>query len=594
MKKIVLCTAILIFIGSSVFAVDFSPTLLRLSAPDIIQYNFDGSGLEIPVTQSGTPGTLVFLVYTKDKADQIENVHNGYLGWHFVNNVDTCIYVSDAKLFDTGKNTVTWDGNDADGNMVPPGEYTYYMWAFDSVSKKIKATSAALQPVGNNPYGILEEKDENGLPASNPMIHRIAFNGDGVRWTLGGDPEDLLLTETSHTTLPADYSTGMRSALDPSDFNTVYMEFVEKTSKYVSYWKYTWVPNGETIVDDKWGEDLKFLSGAHKGKSTPGLVADANYLFSAVSFDYEFFPMCPFYVIDYDGTLIEEIDMTRWMSNPDEYARGGKNMNYRVQHLDMRQGKIFMGAQASCIKILLDPYAYLESGESDDFWYWINGNGDYLCDINFEEDATFPWGCAYYDGPPYMYSNYLDANLFTAVAIYDFGAVSFCLLGPDGTGIDNFSYAGDTASVKNANMFCDNGSAFDGIYCDNRTAPTSSETTEESEFGYWFIGHDSIKGIITSKPVAVDDAPTAFAVAQNSPNPFNPSTTINFTIPEAGNTSIDIFNVAGQKVDTIVNDFNEAGVHSTTWDASGFSAGVYFYTVKSGDFSKTMKMTLLK
>ena len=95
--------------------------------------------------------------------------------------------------------------------------------------------------------------------------------------------------------------------------------------------------------------------------------------------------------------------------------------------------------------------------------------------------------------------------------------------------------------------------------------------------------------------VAVEEeVQVAFAVEQNSPNPFNPTTSISYTIPEANHVTVDIFNVAGQKVDTLVNDFMDAGKHSAVWDASGFSNGVYFYTVKSGDFSRTMKMTLLK
>ena len=110
-----------------------------------------------------------------------------------------------------------------------------------------------------------------------------------------------------------------------------------------------------------------------------------------------------------------------------------------------------------------------------------------------------------------------------------------------------------------------------------------------------FCAFDSIHSIITSKPIAVEEeGQSAFSVDQNSPNPFNPATSISFSIAEAGNVTVDIFNVAGQKVDTLANDFMDAGKHSVVWDASGFSNGVYFYTVKSGDFSRTMKMTLLK
>jgi len=75
-------------------------------------------------------------------------------------------------------------------------------------------------------------------------------------------------------------------------------------------------------------------------------------------------------------------------------------------------------------------------------------------------------------------------------------------------------------------------------------------------------------------------------VEQNFPNPFNPTTTINFSIAEASNVSIEIFNSAGQKVGTLVDKFINAGTHSVVWDASNYSAGVYFYTIKSGDFAK--------
>ncbi|GAI20309.1 unnamed protein product, partial [marine sediment metagenome] len=139
--------------------------------------------------------------------------------------------------------------------------------------------------------------------------------------------------------------------------------------------------------------------------------------------------------------------------------------------------------------------------------------------------------------------------------------------------------------------FVQNGSAYDGIYTDNHSVETDETGTIG---GLWFVGHDSIKGTLTSEVAVEDDAPAAFAVAQNSPNPFNPTTTISLTLAEAGNVSVDVFNVAGQKVDTLVNGFMNAGTHSVVWDASKFSAGVYFYTVKAGDFSKTMKMTLLK
>jgi hypothetical protein len=87
--------------------------------------------------------------------------------------------------------------------------------------------------------------------------------------------------------------------------------------------------------------------------------------------------------------------------------------------------------------------------------------------------------------------------------------------------------------------------------------------------------------------------PTTYAVDQNYPNPFNARTQINLALPEASDVTIDIYSITGQLVESISGHF-EAGSHSISWDASDVSSGVYFYKVTAGDFSQTMKMTLLK
>jgi hypothetical protein len=97
---------------------------------------------------------------------------------------------------------------------------------------------------------------------------------------------------------------------------------------------------------------------------------------------------------------------------------------------------------------------------------------------------------------------------------------------------------------------------------------------------------------VAAKKIAA--SPTAFKLDQNFPNPFNPTTTISFHLVKAGNVKIDIYNVKGQKVDTILNTMMSVGSHRAIWNASKFSAGVYFYTITAGDISRTEKMTLLK
>jgi len=92
--------------------------------------------------------------------------------------------------------------------------------------------------------------------------------------------------------------------------------------------------------------------------------------------------------------------------------------------------------------------------------------------------------------------------------------------------------------------------------------------------------------------------PTAFGLSQNYPNPFNASTTIRFALPVDGKVSLKIYNVAGQLVKEYQQQMN-AGYRSITWDGTNASgkvvaSGVYFYKLQAADFTKTLKMTLLK
>lgn len=82
--------------------------------------------------------------------------------------------------------------------------------------------------------------------------------------------------------------------------------------------------------------------------------------------------------------------------------------------------------------------------------------------------------------------------------------------------------------------------------------------------------------------------------SQNSPNPFNPTTEIRFSLPSAMNVRLDVYNIVGQKVATLADDRFSAGTHYVTWDASGYASGVYFYRLTADEFTVTRKMLLLK
>ena len=87
---------------------------------------------------------------------------------------------------------------------------------------------------------------------------------------------------------------------------------------------------------------------------------------------------------------------------------------------------------------------------------------------------------------------------------------------------------------------------------------------------------------------------TNYSLSQNYPNPFNPSTVIQYQIPLAGKVTLKIYDILGREVRTLVNEFQQNGSYSITFNALHLSSGVYFYRIQAGSFIETKKMLLLK
>ncbi|MDH4224001.1 MAG: T9SS type A sorting domain-containing protein [candidate division Zixibacteria bacterium] len=93
--------------------------------------------------------------------------------------------------------------------------------------------------------------------------------------------------------------------------------------------------------------------------------------------------------------------------------------------------------------------------------------------------------------------------------------------------------------------------------------------------------------------------PKEFSLAQNYPNPFNPITTVSYALPVDAPVKLTIYNILGQRVKTLVDDYQTAGYKQVIWDGTNengqeVSSGIYFYQIKAGSFSKTAKMSMLK
>ena len=113
------------------------------------------------------------------------------------------------------------------------------------------------------------------------------------------------------------------------------------------------------------------------------------------------------------------------------------------------------------------------------------------------------------------------------------------------------------------------------------------------EFGFYAteikVYYKTITGIEESKVNITD-----YSLAQNYPNPFNPSTTISYTLPQNGVVQLKVYDMLGKEVAVLVNKNQIRGSYKIKFDASSLPSGIYFYTLKSGSFSETKKLILLR
>jgi hypothetical protein len=152
---------------------------------------------------------------------------------------------------------------------------------------------------------------------------------------------------------------------------------------------------------------------------------------------------------------------------------------------------------------------------------------------------------------------------------------------------------------------------FDSLVVDIKGIRDSSlqiALKRELTLHYWRVHgeHDSASSLwstpvgrfTTGRLESTQDVPTgmpdAFALEQNFPNPFNPSTTIRFALPHRAFVSLTVFNALGQKVGDLLNGEVEAGYHHVRFDATGFPSGMYFYRIQAGEFRQIRRLLLLR
>jgi hypothetical protein len=117
-----------------------------------------------------------------------------------------------------------------------------------------------------------------------------------------------------------------------------------------------------------------------------------------------------------------------------------------------------------------------------------------------------------------------------------------------------------------------------------------TEIHEDNNKGYAILGSPSVTGVEDERYIIPDE----FVLYQSYPNPFNPSTTIKYSLPNSDIVSLKVFDILGREVAILLDEYKTAGTHTVEFNASGLASGVYFYQLRAQYFIETKKMVLMK
>jgi hypothetical protein len=117
----------------------------------------------------------------------------------------------------------------------------------------------------------------------------------------------------------------------------------------------------------------------------------------------------------------------------------------------------------------------------------------------------------------------------------------------------------------------------------------TSNTSNIHQVGFWFYVN-----LITGITAGDDLLPKKFELMQNYPNPFNPVTKIKYAVPKPTHVRVEIYNVLGQRVGTLVNEEKQPGYYTVDFNASSLASGFYIYRLETGGFNAVKKMIVTK
>ncbi len=578
---------------------------LQIATQDV-KYEFDGSRLNIPFTLNGSRATVYLVVYTKGANPQYAGgLGNGGPGGAVLraSGLDTMIFVSDGQLFPEGDNVITWDGVDWGGNPAGAGDYEFFLFGINDVDNPSHISST-----GNvwTEFGWDNQSDPQVLwwtpGGAGGGIHKTIL---GTNFGENPGSEEVFdipwMNERRGGIEGTFWDIGSYN-VDPTDPNIHYATNYENEAdtpegtSSTGIWRLRYDPGAGTILpDEDWGGDTDRGWLVHEERlPNNAMTADARHPWQGDDgFLYVGWrdcchePLTPG-ILKIDragGEVADIIDMT------DIYVVEQADGSFSVDGpfgIDIDERGFYTTGYWQ------RPGSFPASVTLEGDILWYNTNGDGFGD-RYTDDEAAALGL---DQPTGMMAIHNTVGKFhMAMAAGMSKPYNAVVYGPDGAGLLKL------VTPKRAT----------GI-----TGETWWHATEDHTAGLYYssaqgqqlhIPYDVEHGFISEgvqtvvEEVAAAALPTSYELKDNYPNPFNPETTIEFSIPDLGKAipvTLTVYNTAGQEVARLADEELDAGFYKSTWDglnAQGqpVGSGVYLYTLQIGqEFTESKQMTLLK
>ncbi len=580
--------------------------VLQLTTQDV-PWNGSGS-VSIPLTLNQR-ATVWLAVYEKGSNETGPTGPFESESWLRLQPQDLFVAVTPGQVFGAGRGTLTWDGNDWEGNPAGSGDYEFDLFAINTLDK------VALAGPGMREPGVPWPKTQIDLRYDPPEVWVQEY--DGTNLDIGARPGDVMRYNfgTDFLANPLAWERwsynnvftwegaytwgGIRfDDVDPEifwaqqpagDFAGIYKMKINRTGK-------TW-----ELVSDFGDNGRGIVLNPRDVTAEPwkDIVYSSNY-------DRVENPETSVRIWDkQSGDVIREFPMndfyTRVKDDGSTEARG-------PGHMGVNEHGIWMGSFESNTPMM--------HVKHDGTVMWANLQGDGFGDRTYIEKAA-ELGIPAGTGVVIQIVPSSDGHALFFSETIQYQGHQFGVLGRDGSGLFHVKFDPDVGPFRHEGHFnpqlrlVDQGTQWDGVYHGSKMnlVTHNYEFPEGEPYGAGMLLHipyDMVSGRLGPGITAVEGVegaslPSSYSLSAAYPNPFNPETTIEFALPTAADerVKLDVYNAAGQLVATLVDEALSAGAYKTTWsgrDQQGdlVSSGVYFYRMQAGEFTATHPVTLLK